>query len=141
MLGGVRSGPARDRWIDVIDETFIDAPPHRLAALFRDPRNVANAWPHVQATVTRDRGVQGAVWSVSGAMTGEFEVWIEPYWDGAIVHHYVRASTAQRPAPLERAHVRRWKRFVTAVKDTLEPPRRSWSFEGGQSERPLIEPD
>lgn len=141
MLSVVPTGPSRHRPVDVVDETFIDASPPLLAAIFTAPRNVATVWPHVTADVVTDRGPAGAIWSVTGVLTGEFEVWIEPCWDGAVVHHYVRATTAKRPGRVERAHVRRWKRFVTAVKDAVEPSRRSWTFQGGESVRPLIETD
>jgi hypothetical protein len=137
MLEGVRSGPAQPRRVDIVDETFIDAAPSVLAQVFTDPRNVATVWPHVNARILVDRGPLGAIWAVEGVLAGEFEVWIEPWWDGAIVHHYVRASTTERARAVELAHVRRWKRFVTAVKDALEPHRRTWSFEGGQSVRAL----
>ncbi len=137
MLGSVPRAAAVPRRVDVIDETFIDAPPAVLAEVFTDPRNIATAWPHVTARIRVARGVEGAMWTVAGVLDGEFEVWIEPWWDGAIVHHYVRATTTQRPRAVELAHVRRWKRFVTAVKDALEPTRRTWSFEGGQSVRAL----
>lgn len=128
--------PAEHR-VDVVDETFIDAPPALLANVFADRGNIANVWPHVRTSLLADRGSQGAVWTVDGLLNGEFEVWLEPCWDGTIVHHYVRATTASRPRAVERAHVRRWKRFITAVKDRVEPPRRTWSFAGGESTRRL----
>lgn len=135
---GVRGSTPRR--VDIIDETYIDAPPHLIASVLTHPRNTANAWPHVTLTLTRDRGVEGAQWDVMGALVGEFEVWVEPFWDGAIVHHYVRAETTTGGAQeVERAHVRRWKRLVTAVKDRLEPPRRAWSFDGGESARSLLD--
>lgn len=136
----VPQGQRPTRQVDIVDETFVVAPPHVLAAVFTDPRNVATVWPHVTATMTLDRGELGALWAVHGLLDGEFEVWIQPWWDGAIVHHYVRATTAADPKAVERAHVHRWKRFVTAVKDRLEPERRTWSFGGGQSALPLGAP-
>lgn len=127
------------RPVDVVDETFIDAPPALLAAVFTAPVNVANVWPHVRVQMLTDRGAEGAIWIAQGQLNGELEVWIEPCWDGAIVHHYVRATAPRRARAVERAHVRRWKRFVTAVKDAVEPTRRAWTFDGGQSERPLLD--
>lgn len=124
------------RRVIVIDETYVDAAPGVLAGVFTHPANVATVWPHVTARLVQDRGDAGATWAVEGHLSGEFEVWIEPYWEGAIVHHYVRAVAARgRPGAWERAHVRRWKRFVTAVKDKVEPSRRVWTFRGGESSR------
>ena len=55
-----------------------------------DPRNHATWWPHLTVTVTRDRGVKGQRWAVDGQIVGSMEIWVEPFWQGAIVHHYVR---------------------------------------------------
>lgn len=125
--------------MDIVDETYIDAPPEVTAAVLTHPVNTAGAWPHVRLGAMRDRGAQGAIWEVAGLLTGEFEIWVEPYWEGAIVHHYVRAAAHGDGRVVERAHVRRWKRHVRAVKDALEPARRTWSFHGGESARSLVD--
>jgi hypothetical protein len=49
------------------------------------------------------------------------EVWIEPFWDGAIVHHYVRGERGPgAPPDVAVRHQLRWKRAVHALKDRLE---------------------
>lgn len=126
--------------VQIVDETYIEASPALLAAVFRHSDNVTNVWPHVRATLHQDRGHLGAIWHVEGELAGEFEVWLEPFWDGTIVHHYVRADVVGRHVrQVEYAHVRRWKRFITALKDQLEPSRRAWDVHGGQSSRSLTD--
>jgi hypothetical protein len=49
------------------------------------------------------------------------EVWIEPWWDGAVVHHYVRGTRGEgAPRDVALRHTLRWKRAVHGLKDRLE---------------------
>jgi hypothetical protein len=49
------------------------------------------------------------------------EIWIEPYWDGAILHHYIRGTRSRRaPRNVASRHTLRWKRAVHGLKDSLE---------------------
>ena len=118
--GAVRftSGPPA---VNIIDETFIDAPPRLLAAVVADRRNHASWWPHLRLELALDRGDRGQRWRVTGQITGSMEIWVEPFWEGAIVHHYVR-GTAAAGAPRDVAvrHTCRWKRSVTRLKDQME---------------------
>ena len=78
-------------------------------------------WPHLRLHVERDRGVKGVRWVVTGQVDGEMEVWIEPWWDGAVVHHYLRGTTGPRaPRDVAARHTLRWKLAVHALKDSLE---------------------
>jgi len=111
----------RTRLVNIADETFIDAPPRVLAATMAAPVNHARWWPHLQLMPQRDRGVKGQRWVVSGQITGTMEIWIEPFWDGAIVHHYVRGERAAgAPRDVATRHTLRWKRAVLGLKDCLE---------------------
>jgi carbon monoxide dehydrogenase subunit G len=107
--------------VDIADDSYIDAPPARIAAAVADPRNHASWWPHLTVTVARDRGVQGQRWAVEGQIFGSMEIWVEPYWQGAIVHHYVRGIRARHaPADVGLRHVLRWKAAVARLKDVAE---------------------
>lgn len=111
--------------LDLVDETFVVAEPARVAAAVRDPARWAAWWPDLRLGVFQDRGEAGVRWNVRGALTGSMEVWLEPYGDGVIVHHYVRCevSRARRPGALARERRRRErhaKRVFWAVKDELE---------------------
>ncbi|HEV7196851.1 MAG TPA: polyketide cyclase / dehydrase and lipid transport [Pedococcus sp.] len=111
--------------VDVVDETFIRAAPATIRPTFSDPRWVASVWPHLELSVVRDRGVKGIRWAVAGQVDGDMEVWIEPFRDGAIVHHYVRGTRGPRaPRNVTTRHTLRWKRAVHALKDRLEDGRR-----------------
>ena len=106
--------------VDIVDDTFIRAAPERIRAGL-DHTSVQRVWPHLSLQVRRDRGVKGMRWTVSGQVDGEMEVWIEPYRDGAIVHHYVRGTRGARaPRDVAIRHTLRWKRAVHRLKDSLE---------------------
>ena len=125
--------------VDLVDETFIVAPPAVLAAEVADPRNHLLWWPDLQLTVFMDRGLLGQRWSVTGALVGSAEIWLEPFADGCIVHHYLRAeptSDGRTPQPFPdtpggwrraaRARAARataWKGHVWALKTRLEQGR------------------
>src|SRR5690242_17832469 len=107
--------------IDIVDETFIAAPPQVLRRQLDDEAWAARVWPHLTRTVLRDRGLKGVRWTVTGQVEGEMEVWIEPFWEGAVVHHYVRGRAGRgAPRNLALRHTLRWKRAVHALKDRLE---------------------
>ncbi len=41
-----------------------------------------------------DRADKGIRWTVSGALTGTMEVWLEPSLDGVILHYFLHAEPA-----------------------------------------------
>lgn len=117
--------------VDVLDETFVVAPPATVAAVFADPAAWRRHWPDLRLAVYADRGVQGLRWTVRGALVGTMEVWLEPVLDGTLLHYYLRADPAGpdgEAAPVDaaaaRAETRRRqlaaKRVAFAVKDALE---------------------
>lgn len=126
--------------VDLVDETFIVAPPAALAAALAEQRRWRVWWPDLTLDIFMDRGEQGIRWSVTGALVGSCEVWLEPFGDGAIVHYYLRAdptvgdtSTARvltdsprgrRAADrLRRRQALRWKRSVWSWKREMEGDR------------------
>jgi hypothetical protein len=122
--------------VDLVDETFIVASPEVLAGMVADPARHRVWWPDLQLTVFMDRGVLGQRWSMTGALVGSAEIWLEPFADGTIVHHYLRGeptSDGRTPAPwpdtpagwrkAARERARRataWKRSVWALKADVE---------------------
>lgn len=125
--------------VDLVDETFIVADPAVLAAIVADPAYQRRWWPDLELTVFMDRGVHGQRWSVTGALAGSAEIWLEPFADGCIVHHYLRADPSRdgrsaHPLPdtpagwraAARARAARataWKRNIWALKAQLEAGR------------------
>ena len=113
-----------DHVVDLVDESFVRARPTVLRAVLEDPRLDALVWPGHEVSVTRDRGHKGRHYAVAGRITGVAEVWLEPFDDGTIVHHYVRGTTRALTARSARAavaaHRRRFKIVLNAVKDALE---------------------
>lgn len=128
--------------IDLVDEAFVAAAPSAVAAVVHDPATWRRWWPGLALTVFMDRGDQGLRWTVTGAMTGTAEIWLEAVGDGVVLHHYLRVdlrdapqagSSHQRwgrvrshpdPAVVAVAYTRAFKRQVWALKDRLETGRR-----------------
>lgn len=120
--------------MDLVDETFIVAPPQTLAQIVADPAHQRRWWPDLDLTVFMDRGLLGQRWSVTGALVGSLEIWLEPFNDGCIVHHYLRAEPAGGPLPdtpagwrkaaaLRAERAKAWKRSIWALKAELEAGR------------------
>lgn len=116
--------------VDLVDETFVVADPLEVAAAAHDPGRWRRWWPDLELTVFMDRGVAGLRWSVTGALVGSSELWLEPFGDGVVVHYYLRADPVGRAdgSPrladrVRRRHALAWKRSVNALKDELEGDR------------------
>lgn len=127
--------------VNLVDETFIAAPPALLAEVVADPQRWRAWWPDLQLTVFMDRGLAGQRWSMTGALFGSCEIWLEPMLDGTCVHYYLRGDPTDRdptvgvelpdsPAGWRRADALRrdralaWKQHVWDLKDELESDRR-----------------
>lgn len=114
--------------IDVADDTYLRVPPAELAALVADSAWWIRWWPDLVPHVTRDRGVKGQQWTVTGALRGSMEVWLEPVGPGTVVHWYLRVDPARPRVARSRRRVRRererrvraWKSDMYALKDRLE---------------------
>jgi hypothetical protein len=112
--------------VDLIDETYIVAAPEAVSAAVHDPARWRKWWPDLALTVFMDRGLVGIRWSVTGALNGSAELWLEPVGDGVLVHHYLRVDPpgpVRSPDRLRRRHALAWKRSVNALKDELEQGR------------------
>ncbi len=126
--------------IDVIDESFLYAEPARLASRLRDPALLRRWWPDLELDVFQDRGEAGMRWTVTGALVGTSEIWLEPVGEGVVLHYYLRADptrpgsrtepvggSADRVVRLARRratqHTRGFKRSAWALKDELERDR------------------
>ena len=109
--------------VDLIDETYVVAAPEAVAAAVHDPARWLLWWPDLALTVFMDRGVDGIRWSVTGALNGSAELWLERVGDGVLVHYYLRVDPkrpVRSPDRLRRRHALAWKRSVNALKDELE---------------------
>jgi hypothetical protein len=82
--------------VDLVDETFIVADRTLLARQISDPALWLEWWPDLRLSVVTDRGLDGIRWSVSGALSGTAEIWLEPWQDGVIVHWFLRAGLPPR---------------------------------------------
>ena len=79
--------------VDVVDETFVVVPPQVLAAEFATPARWRALWPDLDLEVMTDRGAAGFRWTVTGALVGSMEVWLEPVLDGTVLHYFLRAES------------------------------------------------
>lgn len=118
--------------IQVADETFVCADPADVGAAIADPVSWRRWWPDLRLTVVEDRGPAGHRWTVTGALTGTMEVWLETASDGVILHYFVHAEpsgvAAWELAKMNLAkanHQRRvaGKRMAFEVKQKLEESR------------------
>lgn len=78
--------------IQVADQTFIAAPGAAVADVLSGPNNWRRWWPDLSLEVREDRGDKGIRWTVSGALTGTMEVWLQPSLDGVILHYFLHAE-------------------------------------------------
>jgi hypothetical protein len=78
--------------IQIADETFVCADPVDIGAAVADQRNWRRWWPDLQLKVVEDRGPAGQRWTVTGALTGTMEVWLEAVMDGAVLHYFLHAE-------------------------------------------------
>ncbi len=86
---------SRRMMVDVVDETYLAVPPRVLAAVFADSHAWPRLWPDLRLDVFADRGDEGLRWTVTGALVGSMEVWLEPVTGGGTVRHYfLRADPA-----------------------------------------------
>ena len=114
--------------VDVVDETFVVVPPELLAAEFATPARWRALWPDLDLEVMTDRGAAGFRWTVTGALVGSMEVWLEPVLDGTVLHYFLRAEPpVPRPARWAAAEAQRRQRAAKSIafacKDRLEAGR------------------
>ncbi|MGI9063768.1 MAG: polyketide cyclase / dehydrase and lipid transport [Pseudonocardiaceae bacterium] len=127
--------------VDVVDETYLAVPAAVLAAVFADRAAWPRLWPDLRLEVFADRGEEGIRWTVTGALVGSMEVWLEPVGpgtacppaatDGTVLHYFLRADPPgpdgePRPASPRwgvaeaSRRRRRTKRIALALKRHLE---------------------
>jgi hypothetical protein len=80
--------------MQIADETFVCADPADVGAAVAAPANWRRWWPDLRLTVVEDRGPAGHRWTVTGALTGTMEIWLEPSFDGVILHYFLHAEPA-----------------------------------------------
>jgi hypothetical protein len=116
----------------IADETFVCADPLDVGQAVADPSNWRRWWPDLRLTVIEDRGPMGHRWTVTGAVTGTMEVWLEAVLDGVVLHYFLHAepsgATARELARMDVAkmnHRRRvaGKNMAFEVKRKLEETR------------------
>jgi hypothetical protein len=80
--------------IQIADETFVAAHPAAIGRAVSDPSNWPRWWPDLRLDVRENRGERGIRWTVTGALTGTMEIWLEPLLDGALLHYFLHAEPA-----------------------------------------------
>ena len=121
--------------VDLVDDTYVACGPDVVAQVVADQRRWDDWWPDLRLTTTRDRGPKGRQWAVRGALVGTMEIWLEPWWDGVVLHLYLRADPIVAEASRRDDHdgrwaarerqrrAQQWKRHVHRLKDELEAAR------------------
>ena len=80
--------------IQVADETFVCADPADVGRAVADGARWQRWWPDLRLVVIEDRGPAGQRWTVTGALTGTMEIWLEACMDGVILHYFLHAEPA-----------------------------------------------
>ncbi|MQA16381.1 MAG: polyketide cyclase / dehydrase and lipid transport [Pseudonocardiaceae bacterium] len=97
--------------VDVVDETYLAVSPRIMAAVFADRNAWCGLWPDLRLEVFADRGDEGLRWTVTGALVGSMEVWLEPVaGGGTMLHYFLRADPADRTGTPRPAGRRRGER-------------------------------
>jgi hypothetical protein len=118
--------------IQVADQTFVAADPADVGRAVSEAASWRRWWPDLRLEVVEDRREKGIRWTVTGALTGTMEVWLEPLFDGVILNYFLHAEPAGAAAwQLARmdlakiTHRRRVaaKRMAFEVKTALERTR------------------
>lgn len=121
--------------IDVVDSTWIAAPPATVAAVVAEPANWRRWWPGLELAVHQWRAAKGVRWTVRSVagrdgLAGSAEVWLEPSAEGVVAHFFLRLdSPAGRTVSARRAdritdeYRRRTKEAFWALGDRLDPGR------------------
>ncbi|MDT4978451.1 MAG: hypothetical protein QOG07_330 [Pseudonocardiales bacterium] len=119
--------------IDVVDSTWICARPGLVAAIVAEPANWRRWWPELELTAEELRGDKGVRWTVRPTRSGEsgsMEIWLEPAFDGVVLHYFLRLDSAdgrpmarRRQTRLTHFHRRRAKASFWTLADQLDPGR------------------
>ena len=80
--------------IQIADETFVAADPADIGRAVSDPSSWRRWWPDLRLDVRENRGDKGIRWTVTGALTGTMEIWLEPMLDGTLLHYFLHAEPA-----------------------------------------------
>jgi len=114
--------------VQVADETFVAADPAAVGRAVSDRAAWRRWFPDLILDVVEDRAEKGVRWTVTGALTGTMEIWLEPVLDGVVLHYFLHAEPTRppaRPNPAAMTHQRRvaGKRMAFEVKTILESTR------------------
>jgi hypothetical protein len=122
--------------IDIVDSTWFAARQATVAALVAEPANWRRWWPELALEVDEWRNEKGVRWlvpSVTGVgrgLTGSAEVWLEPMFEGVVVHFFLRLDpprggrlARRRSERIAHAYRRRTKQAFWALADQLDPGR------------------
>lgn len=78
--------------IQIADETYVAADAARVSAAVADRCSWRRWWPDLRLQVTEDRADKGIRWTVTVALTGTMEIWLEPSMDGVLLHYFLHAE-------------------------------------------------
>src|SRR6201998_688455 len=80
--------------IHVADQTFVAADPADVGRAVSDAASCGRWCADLRLEVVEDRHDKGIRWTVTGALTGSMEVWLEPMLDGVILNYFLHAEPA-----------------------------------------------
>lgn len=124
--------------VDVVDSTWFAARPATVAALVAEPANWRRWWPDLTLEVDEWRNQKGVRWlvpavaGVGAGLAGSAEIWLEPMFEGVVVHFFLRLDPpagqslgGRRQQRIADAYRRRTKQAFWTLADQLDPGRRN----------------
>jgi hypothetical protein len=119
--------------IDVVDSTWLSAPPTTVAAIVAEPSNWRRWWPDLALEVHEWRGDKGVRWTARSPgdhAAGTMEIWLEPSCDGVVLHYFLRLDaeaghriSARRARRVVDTRRKATKQIFWALGDQLDPGR------------------
>lgn len=127
--------------VDLIDETYVVAAPAQVAVAVHDADRTRGWWPDLELTVFQDRGTDGVRWTVTGALVGTAEVWLQPFADGTVLHVFLRCDVTRRGSATEPVRLSR-RRGLRAGRDRAWQVKQwAWALKRElEGDRPAGEP-
>jgi len=131
--------------LDISCDDLVVADPAYVAERLGSDTLWREWWPELTLTPTKQRGLEGVRWAVTGAAIGTAEWWLEQVRDGVVVHWYLRVDPREpvRGRALERLqerYVARYRDHLWRFKDDVEAGRAAGERRTG-SDRAIVSPE
>lgn len=133
--------------VHIADKAYLPVEPSLLAQALAAPSQWPQWFPALHFHLTDDRGDLGLRWTVSGAVEGTSEIWLEAYpeGNGTFLHYFLHGSVPQkahgRAAPSPHNLDRLTKYYRVCAKNLVRDLRRRHDAQRAPGEAPITTDD